>query len=179
VQRERDAEEACAAYNIQRYAALLENPDIDYVITSQRASRAFIPGDSNDDRVAAMIGDLRATWSELEDAGMDVIVVPDNAAPATNVPDCVAGNPQTLSECAFPFDHGYSISAAPTQLKALNGMEGIGLADVQDWICPGGLCPVAVGNVLIYRRGSHLTATFVESFAARLDAALMVAMSDE
>ena len=33
-------------------------------------------------------------------------------------------------------------------------------------------CPPVIGNVLIYRQGSHLTKTYVESLAPRLEAEL-------
>jgi peptidoglycan/LPS O-acetylase OafA/YrhL len=173
-----DAAEACASYNERRYEALLANSEIDYVITSQRASRAFIPDETNEVRVAAMVEELKATWLELEEAGIDVIVVPDNPDPSTSRPDCVAGNPDKLSECAFPFDHAFAISAAPVQLRALEGLDNVQMASVQDWICSRDLCPVVIGNVLMYRQGSHLTATYVQTLASRLDAALLSAMSE-
>jgi hypothetical protein len=27
--------------------------------------------------------------------------------------------------------------------------------------CPGKMCPAVIGDVLVYRKGSHLTATYV------------------
>jgi hypothetical protein len=34
---------------------------------------------------------------------------------------------------------------------------GVHLIDLTDTICPQAQCPPVVGDVLVYRRGSHLT----------------------
>jgi len=170
---------ACTAYNQQRFAALLGSDDIDYVITSQRATKAYLPDSTREQRVQALAEDLRSTWTELENSGIRVIVIPDNATPSTDVPDCVAGHPDQLSECAFPFEQGIARSAAPTQFLAMESLNTVKVADVQPWICSGDMCPVVIGNVLVYRQGSHLTATYVETLIPRLDEALADAMSEE
>ena len=42
-----------------------------------------------------------------------------------------------------------------------------------DFVCPEGkTCPPIVGNILIYRQGSHITKTYVESLAPVLGQAL-------
>ncbi|WP_048697626.1 hypothetical protein [Nostocoides australiense] len=50
------------------------------------------------------------------------------------------------------------------------------LVNLNDVICPGGTCWPVIGNVLVYRSGSHITATFVntliDTLATRLDIAL-------
>lgn len=169
----------CMNYNDARYAALLERDDIDYVVTSQRTAASFIPDISPDMQHRSFVADLQQTWQDFEASGTEVIVLLDNATPLRGVPECVVAHPSKLSECAFEREDGIAASAAPVQLEASRGIDGVSVVDVQDWICPGEVCPVVIGNVLIYRQGSHLTSTYVRSLSTYLDAALMSAMADD
>jgi hypothetical protein len=58
-------------------------------------------------------------------------------------------------------------------------VSGVEAVDIRDWICPGDACPAVIGNVLVYRRGSHLTATYVRSLAPRLDTLLAITPTGE
>ena len=52
---------------------------------------------------------------------------------------------------------------------------GLPFVDLTEFICPSADCPPVIGNVLVYRQGSHLTKTYVETMAPRLEAALVKA----
>ncbi|TDC54424.1 acyltransferase [Jiangella ureilytica] len=171
------ANQDCAEYNETRYDRLHELESIDYVVTSQVASQAYLgPNESQREQTDAMVEDLRRTWTGLEDAGRQVIVLVDNPNPEHEVIECVAEHGDELSACAFPRAIGAERGGAPAQLAALEGLDGVSSVDVNDYICPGDMCPAVIGNVLIYRRGSHLTATYVDSLTPRLDEALIAAM---
>ena len=43
------------------------------------------------------------------------------------------------------------------------------VADMTPWVCPRGTCPAVVGDVLVYRVGSHLTATYALTAAPYLE----------
>jgi hypothetical protein len=46
-----------------------------------------------------------------------------------------------------------------------------------DWMCTDTACPVVVGNVLMYRDASHLTATASALLSPFVDAALSAALA--
>jgi len=46
-----------------------------------------------------------------------------------------------------------------------------------DWMCTDSYCPVIVGNVLMYRDNSHITATASQFLAPYVDAALQTVVS--
>jgi hypothetical protein len=46
------------------------------------------------------------------------------------------------------------------------------MIDLFDVICPTTKCPPVVGNVMVYRRGSHLSATYVRSLTPQLAKAM-------
>ncbi|HEU4544511.1 MAG TPA: acyltransferase family protein [Jiangellaceae bacterium] len=176
VERGDKPNEDCATYNETRYEALLQDNSIDYVITSQRLSLALAGSASEDERLETMVDGHRDTWQLLEDDGKDVIVVLDNPYPQLDVMECVATYDHKLTECAFPRDDGDTRGGAPAQLAALERSPHVASVDVRDFICPGDICPAVIGNTLVYRRGSHLTTTYVESLTPRLDEALTAAM---
>lgn len=178
--RDERANEECAVYNDRRYEAVLTDDSIDYVLTSQVASRAYADGDvSTSDQIEIMADELRSLWSDLEDAGREVIVVVDNPSPPFDQMECVATHEDDLGECAFPREKAEDGGGSRAQLAALEDSEGIAAVDLRDYVCPEGTCPSVIGNALVYRRGSHLTATYVDTLTPQLDEALMAAIRGE
>lgn len=146
---------------------LAAKPDI--VVTSQRASTALL-ADRSDRTSGAMIRGLHAYWQQLLDAGIEVVVQLDNPFPTTHpVYQCVADHADDVRQCAFDLDEGLAESAAPVLRKAAESLPGVRIIDMAAAICPDGKsCPAVMGDVLVYRAGSHLTRTFVVSVEKQL-----------
>jgi hypothetical protein len=145
----------------------------DVVVTSQRAGEALLEG--SDERTRGeMIRGLHSYWTQLQDAGITVVVHLDNPFPTTHpVYRCVEQNPDDLTRCAFELDDGTAASAAPVLREAAETLPRVRIVDMAPTICPDdGWCPAVIGDVLVYRAGSHLTRTFTESVEPQLAAAL-------
>jgi peptidoglycan/LPS O-acetylase OafA/YrhL len=181
---ERDGTEyaSCADWNIDVRAALAdERPDV--VVTSQVRRDAFGAGD---DATSQMADGIARTLGDLVQAGSQVIVLGDTPQVGMNVYECVAEHPESLATCAYDREPTIEASALPAQLDAVDTLGGrvvdagaptsaqaspVMLIDVNSVICPSAAeCPPIIGNVLIYRSGSHITATYVESLTPRLQA---------
>jgi peptidoglycan/LPS O-acetylase OafA/YrhL len=161
----------CQEWNRAVRDRLLADPP-GYLLTSQGSSQAFdAAGELSD---AAMVAGLRSVWSDLTDRGTEVVVVADNPHPGLRVYECVDQHRDRLTACTFSRER-YATSAAPTQRTAVQGQPGVALVDLFDAICPTDPCAPVIGNVLVYRQGSHLTATYVESLTPRFAAALSAA----
>ena len=145
----------CASWNPRAMEEILAlSPDV--VVTS---GRQVFGGD--DEAGARMIA---AWWDRLRGAGIDVVPILDNPAPPFEVYECVAENRESLSACAFDRDKAVRSSGARLQIAAAELTGVTSVVDMSDVTCPGAtLCPAVVGDVLVYRQGSHLTRTFVES----------------
>jgi hypothetical protein len=164
---------SCVSGNTNVMRTLTGSGRPDYLITSQGAGSALnSAGKSSSDALKA---GLRRTWSRLTDAAIKVIVLADNPDPRTDVYQCVAKNMTRLSRCAFSRADGIAASGAPVQRSAVAGMTGVEIADLTEWICPTTKCPPVIGNVLLYRNGSHLTTTYIKTMAGKLRAALVAA----
>jgi hypothetical protein len=46
------------------------------------------------------------------------------------------------------------------------------MIDMTSAICPTEKCAPVIGDVLVYRQGSHITATYITTLAPRLEEAL-------
>jgi hypothetical protein len=146
---------------------VVERPD--YVVTSHVSSRAT---DSDGGAsIDAMFSGLRDSWSTLESVGTKVILIANNPYPGLNVMECVDKNRDRLSACAYSRDRHLADPAFLTQRQAVAGTN-VKMIDLFDAICPMKQCPPVIGNVLVYRRGSHITATYVETLTPQLAQAL-------
>jgi hypothetical protein len=140
----------------------------DWVITSQLQSAAL--DGSGQSTVDAMVAGLRDVWSTLLSTGSRMAVIADNPDPQMNVFECVEKHPHRLTACAF--DRRTAPSAAASQRRAAAGLKGVSMVDLTAAICPTLRCAPVIGNVLVYRETSHLSATYVRTLTPRLAAAL-------
>jgi peptidoglycan/LPS O-acetylase OafA/YrhL len=163
---------SCREWNEAVLGGLLADPP-DYVLTSQRTGQAF--NEEGDLSEQAMIDGMRRVWSALTAQGVKIVVIADTPHPGLRVYECVAENRDRLSACTFSRER-YALSAAPTQRLAVEGQAGVAMVDMFDAICPVDPCAPVIGSVLIYRQGSHITATYIETLAPRLAVALSAAV---
>ncbi|HEY7222783.1 MAG TPA: acyltransferase family protein [Micromonosporaceae bacterium] len=163
--------DSCTRWNqalLDRLTA--ERPD--YVITSGAANSALPQPGELADPVAAMVDGLRRSWSALSAVGTKVIVFGDNPHPGFEVYACVDQHRDDLSQCTYDSSRRATSGGYEAQSQAIVGEPGVAMVDLWDAICPTPRCPPVIGNVLVYRQGSHLTATYVKTLTPRIAAAL-------
>lgn len=82
--------------------------------------------------------------------------------------ECVADHSEDYAtECTWPYETSTASLALRQALDELPEDEG-DYIDMDPWVCPGGTCVSVYRNVLTYRQGSHITATFTEVLSAPL-----------
>lgn len=164
---------ACVAWNlaVDSEISALE-PDV--VLTSQGSATALTnPADAQSEATKqSMIAALQSRWTSLAERGIPVVSLANNPSPGGNVYECVAENLEALSECSF----SGGTKTADVQRAAAELVPGTVVVDMNDIICPGGMCPAVMGEVLVYRQGSHLTKTFVETAGPVLEDRLVDAL---
>jgi hypothetical protein len=148
----------------------------DLVVESHRFGEALPPGrtDAADSTQAAMVTGLASYWRTIADAGIPMVTLLDNPSPP-NAPvyECVAEAPDDLSSCSFELSGAVAASGAPAQRMAAAEVPGVGVLDMTSTICPDGdRCAAVIGNVLVYRQGTHLTKTYIDTARRQLAAAL-------
>ncbi|ADD43425.1 acyltransferase family protein [Stackebrandtia nassauensis] len=110
-------------------------------------------------------------WRELDEWGIDVIGVRDTPFPGFHVPECVERYGRDAPECtraAGEFDYD-----KPAAVESRPDVPGnVSFVDLSRYFCAGGECRPVIGNVLVYRDDSHLTATYARTVAPYLSEAL-------
>ena len=159
-------QERCARWNTAATSQLLAaEPDL--IVTTGRGVIGGRGPDGGVEPGASMIAD---SWSRLMDAGIPVVPLLDNPAPPFEVYECVAANPELLSECSFDRDQAIADSGAPFQLAAIEMTQLTDVIDLTESVCPvAERCPAVIGDVLLFRQGSHLTDTYVSTLRQELD----------
>ena len=76
-----------------------------------------------------------------------------------------------MSESGAPTDQtgGMPATTSRAPLRGADAAPGADLIDITAEICPRGLCRAVIGDTLVYRDKSHLTATFARTLAPGLE----------
>lgn len=98
-----------------------------------------------------------------------VVIINDVPLPYIDVPACLAAHAMDVRQCSIPRSQDLGGGMGVIE-KTAAAATGAGLIDLTAGICPGpGACPVVINNMIVYRDGHHLTATFSRTLAPLLD----------
>jgi peptidoglycan/LPS O-acetylase OafA/YrhL len=100
------------------------------------------------------------TLRRIQAAGPKTVVIRDTPASSADVPSCVSEDLQHLQSCAFPRPQEPD---REFDKRAAEMVPNTHLIDLTAEICPSELCRAVIGNALVYRDKSHLTATFART----------------
>lgn len=161
-------EVACQAGNKNRLKLISSDADIDVVVTSALAGDGFAGEDTNKNAGADGFAKL---WVELENSGIDVVVLRDNPQyqEKTKLLTCVQQHRKNPDACALDLRRSLPHDR---QLTAAAQTPSVDLLDLTSLFCRGARCPVVIGNVLVYRDNHHISATYAKSLAPSLEAEL-------
>ncbi|WP_068402264.1 acyltransferase family protein [Kribbia dieselivorans] len=114
---------------------------------------------------------MEAAITDLQALGTKVVLLADNTSPAgmdDQVYNCVADQRNDISACDFSAEKRDGRGTPP--LKEVSKQMKVPLIDLNQWVCPPGrdTCPPVIGGTMIYRQGSHITATYVRTMAPML-----------
>ena len=153
---------------------MVENPDIDTVFVTAYSSAydwAQPPGTDFEDPAT---DGFRAVWQRLTDAGKQVIVVRDVPAVKDRIqtPICLDRNAGEALACSNTREDGLQ---PDVEAEAVDGAsDGVGLIDLTDQFCDDERCYAVIGDVIVYRDGSHLSHEYATLLAPYLGIAFNV-----
>ncbi|MEX2106915.1 MAG: acyltransferase family protein [Solirubrobacterales bacterium] len=118
---------------------------------------------------SAMEAGYVTTLRRIARAGLRTAVIRDTPVSASDVPSCVSEDLQNLGACAFRRvrdpNKDFDVRAARTT-------PGAHLIDLTAEICPADLCRAVIGDALVFRDKSHLTATFARTLSPWIETGL-------
>ena len=118
----------------------------------------------------ALVADLRAT------TGARVLVLGPVPDPHTDVPVCLSGSLEDALACAPLRADGLDANGIAAEMHA-TGAGGGSYAVVSDWFCTAEVCPVVVGNDLVFRDDNHLTVSYAQTLGPALGVVAEQAMA--
>lgn len=163
---------SCKEWN-SRVFELVDEMRPDLIVVSQGSKTAWNASTGSEDR-DMMIQGMLGAYGRATSAGAQIVVFLDNPHPGFVVRDCVAENPDNLDACTVPLSEIADNSARSVQREVAE-LGGYPTLDVIDLICPDGVCLPVVGGVLVYRDGSHITVTYVNSMIDVIEQRLLAA----
>ncbi|SDQ94538.1 acyltransferase family protein [Pseudarthrobacter chlorophenolicus] len=108
------------------------------------------------------------TLSRLRAEGLRVAVIADPPYPGGNPVECLQKHGKQ-DQCATAAAE--ALAGTDTLVAAAGTVPGVETIDLSRHFCRDGVCPVVIGNVLVYR-DNHMTNTFAKSLAPDLAVAL-------
>jgi hypothetical protein len=112
-------------------------------------------------RKQALVEGYVSTLETLRATGAPVALIKDVPHPNKDVPACVSRELDNLQKCATP--KSKALGYPNTNTRAAHEVEGVHLVDPTPVVCLEKTCPAVIGDVLVYRNGAHLTATYVRT----------------
>ena len=111
---------------------------------------------------AAWLTGTTAMVRDVESTGATVAWIGDTPRPKGNAPDCVATKLKDVRPCMNDLASALPDPLRRTQTMTAAAAAGAQVIDPMSWVCPGTVCPVVVGNLLVYRDDSHLSTAYVD-----------------
>jgi peptidoglycan/LPS O-acetylase OafA/YrhL len=148
------------------------SPQLDAILVTHSAKMPVeqAPGESARE---ARIAGLVEAWARRSDFSVPVIAIrdnpafePDQFAYARDVLPCIDEYRATAdAACSRERSH---VLLDDGHAAAVIRDPSAHLVDLTSFYCVGAVCPPVIGNVVVYRDGSHLTATYARSLAPYL-----------
>ena len=105
-------------------------------------------------------------WAKLDALGIKVIAVRDTPWMEFWVPECLEVHGHDSHECSQSAEH---VLARLSPLERLaKHPANVRFIDMTDYFCDGRECPGVIGNVIVYRDDSHITAAYARTLAPML-----------
>ncbi|WP_435202037.1 acyltransferase family protein [Janibacter sp. GS2] len=107
-------------------------------------------------------------WAEVRARDIPLVTLRDSPRIREPLSECLSREDDPRA-CDTPMTGGvgWGLAKASPFLE-LEETPDVGYIDLSDYYCPDGTCPAIVGNVVVYRDKSHLSAAYVRTLAAPL-----------
>ncbi|MDQ1584693.1 MAG: hypothetical protein QOH80_58 [Actinomycetota bacterium] len=110
------------------------------------------------------------TLAELRTTGATVTVIGDNTYLKRTAGDCLGSKRSDMSSCVAPMkplivqrNRAWQRAVAAT---------GSRYVDLSPWFCDRDVCPMVIGNIIVYRDDNHITTTYARHLTPVLAAKL-------
>ncbi len=146
--------EKCKVWQ-QNVLKQLSNEKFSLVIISGFTNREEL-ADESPDGLLKNLGELHAA---ITANGQEVIYLADTSMPQLHVPICLSANANSVQNCTFLREVAFNAQTYDA-LKGVWSSESSRFVDLADWFCTSQICPVVIGNMVVYRDISHISSVY-------------------
>lgn len=114
---------------------------------------------------------LQGTVDVLRALAITPVLVEDTPFPGQDVPTCLSKNVTSVTACNVTVNSAFR--ADMSSVRDDFETAGVPVLRSRQWFCAGSLCPVVVGNLLVYRDDNHMTMSYARFVAPLVDAAIV------
>ena len=111
------------------------------------------------------------TVSKVRPLTTHLMLLGDSPTPQDDIPSCLASNLSSVGSCMSSRDNAVRPGRLAVEREVAQKYDA-DFVPTSDWLCTDTACPVVVGNVLMYRDNSHITATASEFLAPFIETAV-------
>jgi peptidoglycan/LPS O-acetylase OafA/YrhL len=160
----------------RRTAAAVARDRPDLIVFANRTGRPALGESSIEASAAKYTAGFRKTLNSLSATGVPVVVIRDTPIPVAggidSVPDCLALHGDDRAACSGP--RSVWLPADPSIAAARQLADhGVTVANLTDAFCSATTCWGAIGGVIVYSDGHHVTSTYARTVAPRLEKILV------
>lgn len=116
-----------------------------------------------------MIRGLTARITAIQNAGIPVAAVAETPRMGFDTVECFSENLADPSMCERPRSQ---VVPSPDVVAVAALRSGAPIVDLTAQFCPDATCPAVRADVLVYRDGNHMTATYARSLAPQFEQSL-------
>ena len=114
---------------------------------------------------------MQKSMDGLRAAGMTPVLIEDTPYPGQDVPTCVSRNVTSVTGCNVTVGSAFRPDIAQVRDDMANA--GSPVVRTHQWFCTDTLCPVVVGNLLVYRDDNHMTVAYANFIAPLVNDAVV------
>ena len=140
---------------LKNVVAEVQKNNFSLVVISAFTNREDLVDESPD----GFINNITELHSSLTVNSQKVIYLADSPGPLLHVPICLSANVQTIQNCNIERDDAINEQTAEI-LKGVWSSESSRFIDLTDWFCTQQVCPVVIGNMVVYRDVSHISSAY-------------------
>jgi peptidoglycan/LPS O-acetylase OafA/YrhL len=145
---------ACRTW-LKNVLAEIQNGEFSLVVISGFTNRDDLVDESPD----GFINNITELHTALTTNSQKMIYIADSPGPLLHVPICLSANIQTVQNCNFERDEAINEQTSEI-LKGVWSSETSRFVDLTDWFCTSQICPVVIGNMVVYRDISHISSVY-------------------
>lgn len=153
-----------------------EQPVYDAIFTMHASSRwqaVPVDGETQDEATANGMSEV---WATQTSRGAKILAIRDNPVQRPDVKACIDANRDDPNSCALP--RAEALAWYDGSEDAVAATPGAHLIDFTPILCTDTICPVVIGNAVVYSDRDHMTGDFAKTLAPYITAAVVAALAE-